>query len=392
MSNETKPNRSVRFARATATRPIRVVMVYLEPTPYIMALIDTLRRVWDGAIEVYYVSTDVSQPWKLRLDRAQGEVLPGGFLPRMRALLLALIRDRKQTVLHLAGWGHPVLFGAMLMAGSLRVPVVVESDTAAGRSDQSWRHWVKELLYPLLFRLPSRFLPGGTRQARYLAHFGVTPERMTVAQMTVDVCAIRRFCAQDREIMRSAARTRWGMSANERIVLFVGRLEAHKGLEELLSAFACAVDEEDDLRLAIVGDGSLRPRIEAVAANADGRIIYLGRLSSDDVLHAYLAADLLVLPSLFEPWGLVVNEAMACGLPVIVSDRVGCGEDLVRHGETGLVVRADREAELTSAILQLARDAPARHEMRQAAETLISNWTLADEARNIISAWDAIAQ
>ncbi len=144
--------------------------------------------------------------------------------------------------------------------------------------------------------------------------------------------------------------------------------------------------------MAIVGDGSFRPRVEAAAAEADGHIIYPGRLSNDDVLHAYLAADLLVLPSLFEPWGLVVNEAMACGLPVIVSDRVGCVDDLVRHGETGLIVGAGRETELTSAILQLARDAATRRRMGQAAESLISNWTLADEARNVISTWDAIAR
>ncbi len=379
-------------AEKNVPRPPRIVMVYIEPTPYIVALIDTLRRVWGGPIEVYYVTTDVSQPWKLRLDRAREEVLPAGFLAKMKALWLALIRDRKHTILHLAGWGHSALFGAMLMASFLRIPVAVESDTPEGRPVHYWRRGLKKLFYPLLFRLPSRFLPGGTRQACYLARFGVKRERMTVAQMTVDVCAIRRFCAKDREAVRSAARARWGMSAEERIVLYVGRLEVYKGVQVLLSAFARAVDEEDHLRLAIAGDGSLRPRIEALAADADCRIIYLGRLSGDDVLRAYLAADLLVLPSLSESWGLAINEAMACSLPVIVSDQVGCADDLVRHGETGLVVGAGRETELTEAIRQLVRDAPARRHMGQAAERLISNWTLGNEAKNIMSAWREIVR
>src|SRR5580704_16308654 len=248
------------------------------------------------------------------------------------------------------------------MARSLRIPVAVESDTAEGRPDRSWRHfwrhWVKKLLYPLLFRLPSRFLPGGTRQARYLRQYGVAQERMTIAQMTVDVCAIRRFCSQNREAARSAARARWRMPADDRIVLFVGRLEASKGLQALLSAFARAVAEENDLCLAIAGDGSFRAHVEAIAAKPDCRVSYLGRLSGDDVLRAFLAADLLVLPSLFEPWGLVVNEAMACGLPIIVSDRVGCADDLIRHGETGLVVSAGSATELASALGQLAQDEP----------------------------------
>lgn len=376
-------------------RPLRVVMVYIEPTPYIIALIDRLRLVGDGSIEAYYITTDLSQPWELRLERGHERVLPRGFLARMQALRRALTRDRESTILHLAGWGHPVLLAALLMARSLRIPVAVESDTAEGRPDRSWRHfwrrWVKQLLYPPLFRLPSRFLPGGTRQARYLAQYGVKQERMAIAQMTVDVCAIRRFCSQDREAARAAARARWGMSADARIVLFVGRLEAAKGLQALLSAFSCVV-EENDLCLAIVGDGSLRSHVEAIAAKPDCRVTYLGRLSGDDVLCAYLTADLLVLPSLFEPWGLVINEAMACGLPVIVSDRVGCADDLVRPGETGLIVAAGREIDLASAIRQLAHDEPGRRHMGQAAERLISNWTLGNEARNIVSAWHEIAR
>jgi glycosyltransferase involved in cell wall biosynthesis len=377
-------------------RPFRVVMVYIEPTPYIIALIDRLRLVGGGAVEAYYITTDLSQPWELRLESGHERVLPAGFLARMQALRRALTRDRESTILHLAGWGHPVLLGALLMARSLRIPVAVESDTAEGRSDRSWRHfwrhWVKKLLYPLLFRLPSRFLPGGTRQARYLGQYGVKQERMTIAQMTVDVCAIRRFCSQNREAARSAARTRWGMAADERIVLYVGRLEASKGVQVLLSAFARAVAEESDLCLAIAGDGSLRAHVEATAAKPDCRVTYLGRLSGDDVLRTYLAADLLVLPSLFEPWGLVINEAMACGLSVIVSDRVGCADDLVRPGETGLIVGAGRDIDLVSAIRQLARDEPARRHMGQAAERLISKWTLGNEARNIVSAWHEIAR
>jgi glycosyltransferase involved in cell wall biosynthesis len=246
---------------------------------------------------------------------------------------------------------------------------------------------VKKLLYPPLFCLPSRFLPGGTRQARYLARFGVKPERMTVAQMTVDVCAIRRFCATDREGLRLAARSCWGIAADARIVLYVGRLEDYKGIGVLLAAFSRFAEDKKDARLVVAGDGSLRARIETIAATPDRGVVYLGRLSGDDVLRAYLAADLLVLPSLFEPWGLVVNEAMACGLPVIVSDRVGCADDLVRHGETGLVVGAGSETDLATAIGRFAQDEPVRHRMGQAAERLISNWTLDNEARNIMSAW-----
>jgi glycosyltransferase involved in cell wall biosynthesis len=83
---------------------------------------------------------------------------------------------------------------------------------------------------------------------------------------------------------------------------------------------------------------------------------------------------------------------MACGLPVIVSDRVGCADDLVPQGETGLLTGAGHEIELASAIQQLARAEPDRRRMGLAAEKLISRWTLCNEARNIMSAWDEITR
>jgi glycosyltransferase involved in cell wall biosynthesis len=372
-------------------RPMRVVMIYIEPTPYVMGLIDALRRSWDGPIEALYITTDSSQAWKLKVNGAQERVLPPRFLTRMAAIWSALRGGRDRSILHLAGWGHSVLLGALLMGRLLRIPVIVESDTGAGRADHTWRGVVKKLLYAWLFRLPHRFLPGGTRQVRYLAEFGVTKDRMTVAQMTVDVEAIRRFCAENREAERSATRARWGLSVEEAVALYVGRLEEDKGVDLLLAAFAGAAAQYENLRLVIAGDGSLRGRVNAGAA-ADRRIVYLGRLSGDDVLRAYVAADFLVLPSRFEPWGLVVNEAMGCGLPVILSDRVGCADDLVRGRETGLVVAAGDEAALAAAMVRLARDEAPRRPMGQAAEKLISSWTLGNEARNVISAWEAIAR
>ena len=256
------------------------MMVYIEPTPYIIALIDRLRLVGGGWIEAYYITTNLSQPWALRLESGHARVLPRGFLARMQTLRQALTRDRGSTILHLAGWGHPVLLGALLMARSLKIPVAVESDTAEGRPDPSWRHvwrdWVKKLLYPLLFRLPSRFLPGGTRQARYLGQYGVEQERMTIAQMTVDVCAIRRFCSQDREAARSAARARWGMSADARNSSMSVVWKPPRACRSCFRHLPAPSIEENDLCLAVAGDGSLRARVKAIAAKPDCRVTSSG--------------------------------------------------------------------------------------------------------------------
>ena len=133
-----------------------------------------------------------------------------------------------------------------------------------------------------------------------------------------------------------------------------------------------------DVSLLIAGDGSLREWIEQQAAPP---IYYLGRLSGESVWEAYAASDIFVLPSHFEPWGLVVNEAMASGLPVIATDRVGCVDDLVRHGVTGLIVPAEAPDQLLSAMKSLANDPGARRRMGAQAKELIADWTLENAAR-----------
>jgi glycosyltransferase involved in cell wall biosynthesis len=111
--------------------------------------------------------------------------------------------------------------------------------------------------------------------------------------------------------------------------------------------------------LAIVGNGTLRPLVEQAVA-ADSKIVYAGRQPTATVVQWMRASDALVLPSLFEPWGLVVNEAMCCGLPVIATERVGA-VDVVFDGLNGIIVPAEDVPALTAAIEKLAanpRSAP----------------------------------
>ena len=136
----------------------------------------------------------------------------------------------------------------------------------------------------------------------------------------------------------------------------------------------------------VVGRGSLTPTVSEAAA-ADANISYLGRLAGSEVWDAYLASDIVVVPSRYEPWGLVVNEAMACGRPVVATDRVGCVDNLVVHEETGLVVPGEAPHALADAIGRLASNARLREEMGPAAARIISRWTLQNKAEIIVHCW-----
>ena len=97
------------------------------------------------------------------------------------------------------------------------------------------------------------------------------------------------------------------------------------------------------------------------------------------------------MASSFEPWGLVVNEAMAAGLPVIATERVGCVDDLVVNGETGLVILAESTEILTDSMQYFLQNESLRHSMASNARNLIDGWTLENEANNIVSAWKKVS-
>jgi glycosyltransferase involved in cell wall biosynthesis len=230
------------------------------------------------------------------------------------------------------------------------------------------------------------FTPAGTPQAAYVRSFGVPSSRIRIAQLTVDVAAIQTWSNAFTLDRRAKVRSCLQLANDNIAILYVGRLEPHKGVEDLLAAFMTLRGRLPNARLLLAGDGSLRDRVIAAAAEMPA-IHYLGRLADETLWEAYNIADIFVLPSRFEPWGLVVNEAMAAGLPVVVTDRVGCGPDLVQHGVTGLVVPAASVTALSTALETTCAETDWRRYMGSQARQLISQWTLANQARNTTAAW-----
>ncbi len=366
-----------------ADRP--VLMVYVEPAPYILALIRAVAARAGAPVESLFIEANASQPWHATLEGLVAEYLPPGTFAASRAIARRL-RERAYGLLHLAGWGHPVLMAAMV-SGRLRgLPIAVESDSTMVPAQPWRRRAAKALLYPAMLKMPTMFLPGGTRQKRYLQRYGVPESRIAVAQMTVDVDAIARAVTAVPAASRAAHRAGMGVAPGDCQFLFVGRLTADKGVDVLIDAFARASAASPHQHLHVVGDGPLRDATER-AQQALPRVRCSGRLSGDALTAAYAAADVLVLPSRFEPWGLVVNEAMAAGLPVIASARVGCVDDLVVDGRTGLVVQAVDADAVGTAMVRIAGDAALRAAMGAAARRLIADWTIEAEADCVVAAW-----
>lgn len=358
-----------------------ILCIYIEPAPYILALMRRVRAlVGDDAVRVVYVAKSVTQQWSQEIAR-NDIVLPESRL-RAFAHVARLIADSRVTGVHLAGWGHPTLLWSLLLSRVLRKAVTLESDSQDLASERDVKRFVKNFIYGLLFRLPAGFLPGGTRQSQYLARFGVGPSRRLVAQMTVDVTEIQSLASK---VDRAEFRRSLGISESEFVVAFVGRLEPHKGVCEVLEAFR---DERlsKNAKLLIAGSGSLDGRLQE-ACNLMPNIRLLGQLGLERIVAVFASADLAIVPSKFEPWGLVVNEALACGLPVVATRAVGCVPDLIVHDENGFVIDSCDASLIADAVMK-AKEVGARNgEMRRASLAKISNWTMERSAELTVEGW-----
>jgi glycosyltransferase involved in cell wall biosynthesis len=210
--------------------------------------------------------------------------------------------------------------------------------------------WVRAFM-----RASDAWLVYGSRQAQDVVELGADRERVVVAPITPLV-------------PEAPARGRVPADGPTRY-LFVGRLIERKGLDVLLDAFS----RVDGGELRIAGDGPLRPVVEAAAAR-DPRIHLIGHVAGEALVRAYRDADVLVVPSLYEPWGLVVHEGLTYGLPVITTDQVGAADDLIERDVNGYVVAAGSSDELREALSAIADWTPARREegSRRSAERLDS--------------------
>ena len=362
------------------------LLIFIEPTPYILGLLSQIAEQSTFRVDIGFLGVNLSQSWDLPTEGVGAFLMPQGIWRTVRMLARKLSTEC-YTVMHLAGWGHPILIVAMLLGWYYRVPVFLESDTPIPFGTPLWKRLFKRIVYPFIFRIPKTVLPAGTRQALYFRQYGVPSRKIRLAQMTVDVTRIIQLSDQSRILKgKDKLRFEFGLAENQTVFIFVGRLESYKGIEDLLGAFGELSREMPNIALLIVGDGSQREKV-AAASIRNPTIRYLGRLESEEVVRAYNAADVAVLPASFEPWGLVVNEAMASGLPVIVSDRVGCADDLVKVRRTGLIFPAECKAGLKDAMQYMVENPADRKKMGNQGRQLISSWTLENWATNIVDAW-----
>jgi len=274
-------------------------------------------------------------------------------------------------VLILGGWAEPTYLHLWCrhLLRRTRILFWVESTLYEGH-----RTGAKELLKRWMLRWAAGCVVPGQRAAGYCHHLGMPKERIFVAPNAADGEFFRRLAALHAP-QRPALRRE--MALLNPTFLFVGRLvDAFKDVRTLLHAIHQADTEGPPITLLLVGDGPDRQDYETLAAHLGCRDVrFLGLLDHTEISRYYAAADALVLPSRSETWGFVLNEAMEFSLPLVVSEAVGAGPDLVRPGENGFMVPTGEVAPLARALVCLAQDEAQRKAMGQVSKRLVAEFS-----------------
>jgi glycosyltransferase involved in cell wall biosynthesis len=318
------------------SKPIKVIVYSIVPTPYQRDLFYALSRCQEVDLQVYYLEEGCADsPWSRKALQPYEKVLPGFFLswglsrfhinwhfPGFRQADVIIFNGYQNSVAQLLLWGY-----------ARRVPCVFWGEKiVAGSSGIKGR--LQSFLAQALNRCAAIVAIGSRAQQDYQQRFPKHP-----------VFNISYYCNLS-EFKPSVQRPR-----HPATVLFCGQMIERKGVDLLLQAFDRLIHTGVEARLLLVGrEAELPEMMRSISAEAKQSITYAGFHDPEYLPQFFEQADIFVLPSRYDGWGVVVNQALGAGLPIICSDAVGAGPDLVELGVNGAIVPAGDADALYSAL------------------------------------------
>lgn len=340
-----------------ADNKLRVLLLCTHPTQYGSPMWRLMAQRADLEILVAYCSLEGAEahvdrdfgvqvawdiplldnyPW-VKLKNISPRPAVGKFFGLINPGVWHLIRAGKfDAVVMFTGYICITFWIALAAAKLSGVPILFGTDAhdVSPRDDHAWKTKIKKYLWPRLFRLADVVIAPSTGTVALMRSLNIPSERVVLMPYVVHN---EWWLEQAAHVDRASVRRNWNIPADASVVLFCAKLQPWKRPQDLLRAFASA--NVPGSYLVYAGDGPLRNDLEeetkklGIADNTR----FLGFVNQSGLPQVYCASDLLVLPSEYEPFGVVVNEMMLCGHGAIVSDRVGAKFDLIRQGETGFV-------------------------------------------------------
>lgn len=316
---------------------------------------------------------------------------PGGFWSLVCPEVWTEIRSGRYDAVWLHGYSYAVDVLAFLAAKSRGLPVFFRSETHLGLHRSRWKRRVRDGVLSVVARFVDGFLAIGTANRDYYRALGVPDRKIFDVPYAVDndrFMSASRLTTEEREAVRQG----FGLPPGRPVVLFASKLTPRKHPDDVVRAVARLRDDGVSASLLFVGAGELEPALRSLVVdyNLGGIVFFGGFVNQTELPKVYAASDVFVLPAENEPWGLIVNEVLCAGVPVVVGAGVGCVPDLVRDGENGWLVEAGDVGSLTAALRRLVADEGARIAMGRKGLEMIRDWNYERCRRGVVAAVESL--
>ena len=308
--------------------------------------------------------------------------------------LRARLRRGQFDALWVHGYAHRGCLAGIAAAKSLGIPVMLRGESnLLSETDDALKLGVKRIAMPALLRTIDGLLAIGRLNREYYLHYGVEAGRIFPMPYAVDN-EFFRTAAERARPNRERLRAELGLKPGRSVILFASKMQRHKRAADLLEAYVRLSPDgvaEPAAYLVFAGDGEERANLERRARELKwDSIRFIGFRNQSELPALYDLCDVFVLPSDHEPWGLVVNEAMNAGKPVIVSDRVGAGSDLIEDGINGFVYPAGDIAALANRLRRVIENPEHRAAMGARALEKVTRLDFGADRDGLLAALDSI--
>lgn len=408
-------NTEVKPADLGSRRPYRLAVLASHVIQYQGPLYRELAKHPEIELTVFFCSRQGLQPyrdqgfgqhfkWDVPLLEGYRSHFLSNWSPRpnastfwglMNPAIVRVLKPADFEAVWVHGWSQFSVWLALLTAFTRGIPVLMRAENNLLSPVPRWKADIKRFVLGRLFRRIAGFLATGRYNAEFYRAHGVPDRRIFLVPYAVN----NNFFISQAEENKSGnnlegnlnMKRELGISSEAVVILFSGKLVPAKRPHDLLRAFE-GIPDRHRAALIYLGDGPLRRSLEKyVADNSLANVHFVGFRNQTEIAGFFAAADIFVLPSGLERWGLVVNEAMCFGLPVITSDQVGAAGDLVRGGENGFLYPVGNIASVTAHLTKLMENPELRATMGQKSLAIIRTWSYAQDVEGTLACLNRVS-
>ncbi len=309
---------------------LRIGILTNIPAPYRKPMWEAYAKIPNTVFDIYYCAPiEADRKWVVPKAEGVREIfLKGKTFGKFAHLNLGITKlARKYDVWLIGGYSMPTAQLLIILCKIFKIPYVVMFDGISPLKLKMRENPLRLAWKRFLVRNCFAWLGNGTVGRLYAKKLGITDDKIYNQYLTVDVDHFRSL-SPDRKRIRQNKRGELGIPEEAYVILYVGKLVKDKGVEDLIAAFKAVAAENQTSYLLIVGHGDYEEDLKRISAKHP-RIIFTGNIEYERVHEAYFASDLFILPTYHDAWGLVINEALACDLPVITTTASGASLEII---------------------------------------------------------------